>query len=99
MVRETVVDYARTMVNNDHDIDGYPNPPLKFIILDEADFITFDAQAALRRVMEEHMDDTRFILCCNYYNRIIAPVQSRCALIPFNQLQDADHAKRIATIA
>ena len=45
MVRDTVVGFANKMVNNDHDEAGYPNPPLKFVILDEADFITFDAQA------------------------------------------------------
>ena len=56
--------------------------------MDEADALTFEAQAALRRVLEEHCDDTRFILCCNYVNKLIEPIQSRCALVAFTPLQD-----------
>ena len=52
--------------------------PLKIIILDEADFLTIQAQASLRNVIEEFSQNCRFILTCNYVERIIDPLQSRC---------------------
>ena len=52
--------------------------PLKVVILDEADFLTINAQASLRNVIETFSRNTRFILTCNYVERIIDPIQSRC---------------------
>ena len=52
--------------------------PLKVVILDEADFLTIQAQASLRNVIETFSRNTRFILTCNFVERIIDPIQSRC---------------------
>ncbi len=59
------------------------NKGIKLIILDEADSMTFDAQFALRRIIEKYSDDTRFCIICNYMNKIIAPIKARCVNLRF----------------
>jgi len=88
-----------TMTTTNNDEKKYPNPPFKVIILDEADTVTKDAQAALRRIIEAHSRITRFILICNYVTRIIEPLASRCAKFRFQALPPATMKERITTIA
>ena len=87
----SVKDYARLK----------PSNPLgfKIIFLDEADQLTGDAQAALRRTMEVYSSSTRFILSCNYSSQIIPPIQSRCVLMRFRSLDDNAIRTRISLIA
>ena len=67
-IREKIIPFASSLGFGD----------VKIVILDEADYITPQAQATLRNTMESFSANTRFILTCNYLERIISPLQSRC---------------------
>jgi len=92
IVRGKIKDFARAASIGTADF--------KIIFLDEADSLTSDAQAALRRTMERYTQTCRFILSCNYSSKIIEPIQSRCAVFRFRPLAEADvksYLKRIAS--
>lgn len=72
--------------------------PLKVVILDESDFLTINAQASLRNVIETFSAKTRFILTCNYVERIIEPLQSRCQAFKIETLSKPDIARHLAYI-
>lgn len=81
-----------------HAVSGAVDSDFKIIFLDEADNLTTDAQPALRRIMEDYSDKTRFILSCNYPNQIIDPLQSRCAPIYFDRLAQSDIKRLIIRV-
>lgn len=70
----------------------------KLVILDEADSMTSGAQQALRRTMEIYSNTTRFAFACNQSNKIIEPLQSRCAILRYAKLTDAQVVKRLMQI-
>jgi replication factor C small subunit len=93
------IDVIRTTVKEFARMATISKAPFKIIVLDEADHMTPDAQHALRRTMERYTETCRFILCCNYSNRIIEPIQSRCAIFRFTPLSEKDMFEHLCYIA
>jgi len=75
-IREKVKSFVSTKSTNEQ---------IKIVFLDESDALTPPAQTSLRNLMETYSRNARFILCCNYVNKIIEPLQSRCACFEFKQ--------------
>jgi len=94
VVRDKIKLYAKQSVNFDNDI-----PPWKIIILDEADTMTADSQFALRRIIEEYSKITRFCFICNYHNKIIDPIISRCSLFCFKPILEKDIFNKLKEIS
>ena len=88
VVREKIKRYASTV--------GFKR--WKIVILDESDFLTPNGQAALRNLMETYSKTTRFILTCNYVEKIIDPIQSRCQVFAITPPNKSDVAKRLVTV-
>jgi len=70
----------------------------KVVQLEEADYLTHNAQAVLRQLMEEYADVARFIMTCNYDHKIIPAIKSRCQQFRFHAFDKDDIAERIAMV-
>jgi DNA polymerase III delta prime subunit len=93
---ENNVDTVRTKIKNYASTIGFKK--WKIVILDEADYMTPNGQAALRNLMETFSKTTRFILTCNYVEKIIDPIQSRCQVFGITPPNKKEVAKRIVEI-
>ncbi|MGB7788548.1 replication factor C small subunit [Methanoregula sp.] len=91
VVRNQIKQFARTTPLGE--------ATFKILFLDEADALTTDAQAALRRTMESYAQTCRFILSCNYSSKIIDPIQSRCAIYRFKPLGPEAVKEEVCRIA
>jgi replication factor C small subunit len=94
--RTNSVDDVRNKIINF--VSMIPFGPFKVVLLDEADFLSPNAQAALRGVMEEYHSTARFILTCNYPNRIIPAIHSRCQGFHIERIDLTEFTARVATI-
>jgi replication factor C small subunit len=94
--RENNVDTVRDKIINF--VQMIPFGPFKVVLLDEADYLSPNAQAALRGVMEEYHTTSRFILTCNYPNRIIPALHSRCQGFHVERVDINEFTARVATI-
>ena len=93
MVRERVKEFAAVIKIRTAESD---EGKFRIIILDEADEMTSEAQTALRRIIEDSSETTRFVIICNYLSQIIEPIQSRCAIFRFKRIEKEtieDHLK------
>ena len=96
-VREKIITFAKQSISAKD--PRFPCPPYKIIVLDEADAITLDAQSALRKVIETSSKITRFCFTCNYIDKIIDPIVSRCVKFRFKPIDKDSMIERLKFIA
>ncbi|MFX1571734.1 MAG: replication factor C small subunit [Promethearchaeota archaeon] len=92
------IDYVRNILKSFVNQNLVKDGSLKFVILDEADNIPGQVQQALRRIIEKASSNIKFILLCNYINRIIDPIISRCAVFRFVNLAKESIVQRLKFI-
>jgi DNA polymerase III delta prime subunit len=94
--RENSVDTIRDKITGF--VQTMPFGDFKVVLLDEADYLTHNAQAVLRGLTETYADTARFILTCNYPNKIMAALHSRCQGFHIEKLDRVEFTARVATI-
>ena len=94
--RTNSVDDVRNLITNF--VQLIPFGDFKVVLLDEADYLSINAQAALRGVMEEYHNTARFLLTCNYPHKIIPAIHSRCQGFHIEKVDIVEFTARVATI-
>ena len=94
--RENSIDTIRDKITNF--VQTMPFGDIKVVLLDEADYISPNGQAALRGVMEEYHTTARFVLTCNYPNRVIPALHSRCQGFHIERLDKTEFTVRVGQI-
>ena len=94
--RENSVENVRDKITNF--VQTMPFGEFKVVLLDEADYISPNGQAALRGVMETYASSSRFILTCNYPNKVIPALHSRCQGFHIERIDHTEFTARIATV-
>ena len=87
-IRNTIINFVSTM----------PFGDLKIVLLDEADYLSHNAQGILRGLMETYQSQSRFILTCNFVHKIISPLKSRCCEMRIDKTDQTEFTARMATI-
>ena len=97
VVRNEIKDFASTSAS----LFGFKagGPGIKLVVLDEADQMSHDAQAAMRRVIEKYTRNVRFCIICNHVNKVIPAIQSRCTRFRFGPVKKAQMLPRLEAIA
>ena len=102
VVRENIKDFAisncNMLTNNKYFLTNDNYIKFKVVVLDEIDSMTQDAQFCLRRIMETHIENVRFIFICNYVNKVIPAIQSRCCRLKFFHLNHDEAIHRLKYI-
>ena len=97
VVREQIKEFSQSEIFS-NEVFNVNKKKHKLVVLDEADSMTYDAQFALRRVIETYTNTTRFCLICNYSTKIIPSLQSRCITFRFSPIPILDHIKHVEKI-
>jgi len=91
IVRGKIMSFAKHL--------SFKPAPYKILFLDEADSMTSEAQLALRPLMEKHAHNCRFIIGCNFIDKIISPIKSRCKMYRFKPIDTNSIIKRLRYVA
>jgi replication factor C small subunit len=94
--RDNGVDFLKTKIEGF--VSTMPFGKLKIVLLDEADYLSPNAQGLLRGLMETYASQARFILTCNFANKVIPPLKSRCHEIHIHKTDQVEFTARAATV-
>lgn len=97
IVRNNIIPFAQFSIGSKD--PKYPCPDFKIVMLDEADAMTPEAQAALRKVMESKSGITRFCFTCNYIDKILDPISSRCMKFRFKPIEKSAIITKLKSIS
>ena len=98
MVREKIKFFSSLKVGGKN-VKDHLCPDLKMVVIDEVDSLTFDAQTAMRNVIETSSRSTRFCMICTNDSKVIGPIKSRCLLFPFSKLTPQDIVGQLEKIS